>query len=109
MRYTVGPKGQVVIAKEIRDHRRRRDHVLEVVEHQEDVLVDQVKHEGVRQRLLSPFADAQLLGDRRGHERRITQRGKRDEGPAPGEIRRRPLGDGEREARLAGAPPRRSR
>ena len=77
--------------------------MFEVVENQEAVLVDQVRHEGIPQGLLSPFADAQMLGDRRSDESRITERGERDEGHAPSEIRRYLLGNGERKAGLASA------
>ena len=86
------------------DQRCRGEHVLKVVEDQEETLAGKVCREGAGQGLLGAFADAQPLRDRGRDEARITQWRERNENHAIGIHRRDPLRDGEREASLPSAP-----
>jgi hypothetical protein len=89
--------------EQVADQRRGRQHLLEVVEDQQQVPIAEVPHHAAGERPVARLAHAEGLRDRRGDEVRVASRGEGDEGDAGGEVRREDLGHPQRQARLADA------
>ena len=83
------------------DERRGRQHVLEVVDHQQQVLGGQEALGGLVGGLAREHDDRERLDDRRGHVLGPLQRGERDEVRAVGEVRLDRARGLQRQARLA--------
>ena len=89
--------------EQVADQRRGRQHLLEVVEHQEQVPVAEVPRHAVGQRPVARLPHAEGLRDRRGDEGGVADRGEGDEDDAVGEVAAQLLRDPQGEARLADA------
>ena len=96
------------VAKQVGHERRRLDHLLEVVEHQQEVLVAQERREPLDQRLVTGLPHAQGLGDGGGHQSRVRDRRETDEDHAVREGVRLQVG-GDAAGRAGSCPPRRDR
>ena len=83
------------------DERRGREHVLEVVEHEQQVLGGQKALGGLVCRLAREHDDRKRLDNRRRHILGPLQRGERDEVRAVGEVRLHRARRLQRQARLA--------
>src|SRR5439155_5138892 len=83
--------------------RRRRDEVLKVVEHEQDLLAIEVPAQCIGGALVRGFLRAKRLSDRAEHERRITERRERHEKHAVLESLDRFSREPDRQTRLSSA------
>ncbi len=90
-------------AQQVGHDRRGCDHLLEVVEDQQEALVTQPVGERFVDRACRALGDAEGGGDARGDEHRVPDGLEGHEEDAIREVVRRPGGELERESRLAGA------
>ena len=90
-------------ASRVAERRRRGQHLLEVVEHEQELLVAQVLDQRLERALARLLAQAERLRDRRHDELRLADRRELDEGRAVREPLAHAGGELEREPGLAGA------
>jgi hypothetical protein len=87
--------------EEVGDPRRRRQHLLAVVEDDEALAGAEERGQGVVQESVAALADAQGLGDRRQHEVGVADPGEVDEDHPVGEAVGHGVGDRQGQAGLA--------
>src|SRR4051794_20395558 len=78
---------QRTLGEQMRDERRRRQEVLEVVEQEEEPTAPEERLQLLQEGLVSLLADVQLLRDGGCDQRRVGERTKRDEADAVAELR----------------------
>ena len=89
--------------QQLGQQRRGLEHLLEVVDHQQELPVAQVRLQLLQGRPVAPLGDVERRGERRGHQRRVAHGGQGDEGRAVGERRLEGARHRQRQARLADA------